>query len=36
VDVTFENYEDYAKAKSILEIMAEHFKILGEFKNGIR
>ena len=36
VDVTFDKYEDYSKAKSILEIMAEHFKILGEFKNEIR
>lgn len=33
VDVTFEKYEDYAKAKSLLEIMAEYFKILGEYKN---
>ena len=34
VDVTFENYNDYAKAKAIIEIMAEEFKILGEYKNG--
>jgi len=33
VDVTFEKYEDYAKAKSLLAIMAEHFKVLGEYKN---
>ena len=33
VDVTFSNYEDYAKAKSLLEIMAEYFKVLGEYKN---
>jgi prephenate dehydratase len=33
VDVTFENYEDYAKAKSLIEIMAEYFKVLGEYKN---
>ena len=33
VDVTFEKYEDFAKAKSLLEIMAEYFKILGEYKN---
>jgi prephenate dehydratase len=32
VDVTFEKYEDYAKAKSLL-IMAEYFKVLGEYKN---
>lgn len=34
VDVTFETYNDYAKAKAIIEIMAEDFKILGEYKNG--
>jgi prephenate dehydratase len=33
VDVTFEKYEDYAKAKSLMEIMAEYFKVLGEYKN---
>ena len=33
VDVTFEKYEDYAKAKSLLVIMAEYFKVLGEYKN---
>ena len=33
VDVTFEKYEDYEKAKSLLEIMAEYFKVLGEYKN---
>jgi len=33
VDVTFEKYEDYAKAKSLLEIMASHFKVLGEYEN---
>jgi prephenate dehydratase len=33
VDVTFENYDDYAKAKSLIEIMAEYFKVLGEYKN---
>ena len=33
VDVTFEKYEDYAKAKSLLLIMAEYFKVLGEYKN---
>lgn len=33
VDVTFEKYADYAKAKSLLEIMAEYFKVLGEYKN---
>ncbi|WP_397363648.1 prephenate dehydratase [Olleya sp. R77988] len=34
VDVTFENYQDFIKAKSIMEIMATHFKILGEYKNA--
>jgi prephenate dehydratase len=33
VDVTFEKYDDYAKAKSLLAIMAEYFKVLGEYKN---
>ncbi|SHF94881.1 prephenate dehydratase [Flavobacterium segetis] len=33
VDVTFDKYEDYAKAKSLLVIMAEYFKVLGEYKN---
>jgi len=34
VDVTFDDYADYKKAKSIIEIMATDFKILGEYKNG--
>ncbi len=34
VDVTFEAYTDYVKAKSLLEIMAEEFKVLGEYKNA--
>jgi prephenate dehydratase len=33
VDVTFEKYEDFAKAKSLMQIMAEYFKVLGEYKN---
>lgn len=33
VDVTFEKYEDFAKAKALLTIMAEYFKVLGEYKN---
>lgn len=33
VDVTFEDYKDYKKVKSIMQIMAEHFKILGEYRN---
>lgn len=34
VDITFEEYKDYQKAESIIEIMAEEFKILGTYKNG--
>lgn len=34
VDITFKAYEDYAKAKSIMEIMAEDFKVLGEYVNA--
>jgi len=34
VDVTFDAYKNYLKAKSLLEIMAEDFKVLGEYKNG--
>ena len=33
VDVTFENYEDFEKAKKLLAIMAQEFKVLGEYKN---
>ncbi|WP_111685242.1 prephenate dehydratase [Winogradskyella tangerina] len=34
VDVTFEDYKDYAKANSIMQLMAENFKVLGEYKNA--
>ena len=34
VDVTFEAYEHYRKAKALLEIMSEEFKVLGEYNNG--
>ncbi len=34
VDVTFETYNDFVKAKSILKIMAQGIKILGEYKNA--
>ena len=34
VDVTFESYDDFKKAKSIIQIMAQAFKILGEYKNA--
>jgi prephenate dehydratase len=36
VDVTFDEYKDYAKAKSLLNIMAEYFKVLGEYENRQR
>ena len=35
VDVTFEEYAHFAKAKSLLEIMSEDFRVLGEYKNGL-
>ena len=34
VDITFEAYQDYKKAATIIEIMAEEFKVLGTYKNG--
>ena len=34
VDVTFEAYDQFTKAKSLLEIMSEDFRVLGEYKNG--
>jgi len=34
VDVTFETYEDYEKANAIMNIMAQNFKVLGEYKNA--
>ena len=36
VDVTFEEFKEYEKAKAIIKIMAEEFKILGTYKNGRR
>ncbi len=36
VDVTFEEFEDYSKAKSIMNIMAQDFKVLGEYINHKR
>ncbi len=33
VDVTFDIYEDYEKAKKILQIMTTDFKVLDEYKN---
>jgi len=34
VDVTFDSYKDFEKVKTIIEIMATHFKVLGEYKNA--
>lgn len=34
VDVTFEDYDDFKKAKSVIDIMGEGFKVLGEYKNA--
>ena len=34
VDVTFDSYGHFAKAKSLLDIMSEEFRVLGEYKNG--
>nr|WP_321235851.1 prephenate dehydratase [uncultured Psychroserpens sp.] len=34
VDLTFETYKDFEKAKSIMAIMALGFKVLGEYKNA--
>ena len=35
LDVTFEKYEQYAKAVQLLKLMTEHFTILGEYKNAL-
>ncbi len=34
VDVTFDDYQDYDRAKAIIKIMAEELTIIGEYKNG--
>ena len=34
VDVTFDSFEDFKKAKSVIDIMGEDFKVLGEYKNA--
>nr|WP_299343271.1 prephenate dehydratase [Allomuricauda sp.] len=36
VDVTFDEYQQFAKAKSLLEIMSEDFTVLGEYKNALQ
>ncbi|MFD2099382.1 prephenate dehydratase [Flagellimonas iocasae] len=35
VDVTFDDYEHFSKAKALLEIMSEDFTVLGEYKNAL-
>ncbi len=35
VDVTFKAYQEFSKAKSLLDIMLEDFKVLGEYKNAM-
>jgi len=34
VDITFDDFKNYKKAVTIIEIMAEEFKVLGTYKNG--
>ena len=34
VDVTFSDIKNYNKAMEIMAIMAENFRILGEYKNA--
>jgi len=34
VDVTFDGYANFEKAKALLDIMSEDFKVLGEYKNA--
>jgi hypothetical protein len=36
VDVTFEQFEHYDKARKLIAIMASKFKILGEYAQHIR
>lgn len=35
VDLIFDDIKNYLKAKKILSIMASHFKVLGEYSNGL-
>jgi prephenate dehydratase len=35
VDITFDKFEHFDKAKSLLNIMSEDFKVLGEYKNAM-
>jgi len=34
VDITFDEFEHFDKAKSLLNIMSEDFRVLGEYKNA--
>ncbi|MBD1261882.1 prephenate dehydratase [Maribacter polysiphoniae] len=34
VDVTFDEYNNFAKAKALLDIMSDDFRVLGEYKNA--
>ena len=34
VDITFDGYHKFEKGKALLEIMAEEFRVLGEYKNA--
>ncbi|MFM1877332.1 MAG: hypothetical protein RLZZ241_198 [Bacteroidota bacterium] len=34
VDITFDHYQYFEKAKSLLQIMTEDFRVLGEYKNA--
>lgn len=34
VDVTFDGFDNFEKAKALLNIMSEDFKVLGEYKNA--
>ena len=33
IDITFDNYKHFLKAKSIMSIIAKDFKVLGEYEN---
>ena len=35
VDLIFDDINNYLKAKKIISIMASHFKVLGEYSNGL-
>jgi len=35
VDITFNDYTDFSKLKTLLDIMTEELKILGEYKNAM-